>query len=104
MHPALRNNFIVYRSYVTEKHRQEGVASSLYNLVYDSLNKDKNFEKHDIIGLLCAFENAHLNLNKQAVWSKNRNLTFIGFDHRGVQVRVSYFDEAEIKLPPVKDQ
>ncbi|MEQ8628050.1 hypothetical protein [Ekhidna sp.] len=104
MYPALRNNFIVYRSYVTEKHRHAGVASSIFNLVYDTFNDDKTYEKYDVIGILCAFENAHLNQNKFAVWAKNRNLTFIGFDNRGVQLRVAYFEGAQIKLPPLKNQ
>ena len=104
MYPALRNNFLVYRSYVTEEQRHQGVARNIYHTVFDTLNKDKVFQTHDIIGILCAFENAHLNENKRAVWAKDRNLTFVGFDHRGVQLRVSYFDNAEIKLPPLKNQ
>ena len=76
----------------------------IYHHVFDELNKEEEFKNYKIIGILSAFENAHLNQNRKAVWKEHRNLTFIGFDPRGVQLRVSYFDNAEIELPGLKDQ
>ncbi len=104
LYPALKNHFLVYRSYVTEKYRHQGVAGLIYHHVYDELNRDGAFKDHKIIGILSAFENANLNKDRRAVWKEHRNLTFIGFDPRGVQLRVSYFDDAEIDLPGLMNQ
>ncbi|WP_370087404.1 GNAT family N-acetyltransferase [Ekhidna sp.] len=104
IYPALKNHFLVYRSYVTPDYRHQGIAGLIYQKVYDELNKVEVFKGHGIIGILSAFENAHLNKDKRAVWKEHCNLTFIGFDHRGVQLRVSYFDDAEINLPGLDNQ
>jgi len=96
-HPAFFNNFIVYRTYVAKGNRREGIARKVFHHVYDEFNAVH--EAHEIIGLLCALENPEINKNTIPVWTEDRNLTLIGFDQRGIQLRVAYFDGVEISLP-----
>ena len=99
VYPPLHNHFVVYRTYVGKEHRQKGIARQIFHNTYDSFNQNDNQE---VIGFLCALENASLNENTKAVWAKDRNLNFMGFDNRGIQIRVAFFENAEVKMPVKK--
>jgi len=96
--PQLKQNFFYFRCFVAENHRRARLALFLIRAVYSQLN-DRFVAglDPDVIGLMMEVQNDKLQqYHRPAVWTRT-GMVFIGYNARGDQVRVNYFDGAQIR-------
>lgn len=94
----LRDWFIYYRSYTKPEFRNLDISKFLFNSVYKFLNnsESKVFEGVDVKGIYIVFESEILNSFVKK-YVHNSNLTLIGWNDKNQQMRVSYFNNAQMK-------
>ncbi|MEP0987309.1 hypothetical protein [Ekhidna sp.] len=95
IYELMNQRFLFYRSFIGKNHRIKGLSKCLFNATFDYFNEISKSE--NIIGIFVSFENKMLNNKTRAVVTECHNLTLIGFNEHGIQLRVAYFDEAEIE-------
>ena len=87
-----------YRSYVTESHRNKGVATQLLLANYDRL--EHFFTKQEnpsAIGILCEFDHSLArHFSQQLRWPKTQ-FSFIGRTQSGNHLRIRYFETVKLK-------
>jgi len=98
-HPPLQNHFLTSRTFIKENARNLGLRIKLFNRVWSEINESQLYEKEGVVGILAVLENRYLNAKTDAVWTELRNAVLVGFDNRGLQIRVSYFPDAKILTP-----
>ena len=94
----LRDWFIYYRSYTKPEFRNLDISKFLFNSVFRFLNdsESKSFEGVDVKGIYIVFESEILNSFVKK-YVHNSNLTLIGWNDKNQQMRVSYFNNAQMK-------
>lgn len=96
--PQLKQNLFYFRCFVAEDHRRALLALFLIRTVYRQLN-DRFVAGLDpaVIGLMMEVQNQKLQQHhRPAVWTRT-GVVFIGYRTRGDQIRVNYFDGAQIQ-------
>lgn len=94
IYESMNERFLFYRSFIGKEYRAHGLSKSLFNAVFDHFNQISSSE--NVIGIFVSFENTLLNKISRAVITECHNLTFIGFNENGIQLRVAYFDNAQL--------
>ncbi|MEP5610831.1 MAG: hypothetical protein ABJP45_01215 [Cyclobacteriaceae bacterium] len=98
-YPPLQNHFHLSRTFVKEGHRQLGVMKQIFQMVWSNFNEKQLYKEEGIVGVLAVMENEHLNKSSKPIWDDLANGVLVGFDSRGFQIRVGYFEGAELSLP-----
>lgn len=95
----LKDWFIYYRAYTKPEYRNLDITKFLLNSVIQFMNKSeiRKIEGIDVKGVYIVFESEILNkFVKQFVASESK-LTLIGWNEKDQQIRVAYFDDAQMK-------
>jgi hypothetical protein len=95
---SMQLTFYNCRSFVSPGHRSHSVMKHLFFATYDDLNAayDPQHQPALPVGIFLDIENTLLKQRKGAVWTEDRNLTFIGVKPNGNHIRIAYFDGAQI--------
>lgn len=90
----LNGDFLYYRSFVSQNHRNKNIAENLLEETYNFFNPLLIFKEKDIKGIYIIFENELLNEYVRNYYHPlGGNL--IGFEENGNQIRVKYFTDAK---------
>lgn len=95
---SMQLTFYNCRSFVSPGHRSHSVMKHLFFATYDHLNAayDPGCQPAMPVGIFLDIENPLLKQRKGAVWTEDRNLTFIGVKPNGNHIRIAYFDGAQL--------
>lgn len=95
---SMQLTFYNCRSFVSPAHRSHYVMKHLFFATYDDLNAayDPKRQSAMPVGIFLDIENPLLKQRKGAVWTNDRNLTFIGIKPNGNHIRIAYFDGAQL--------
>jgi len=95
----LKDWFIYYRAYTKPEYRNLDITKFLLNSVFQFLNKSetKTLEGVEVKGIYIIFENEILNKFVRQFVHTDTKLTLIGWNDKNQQIRVSYFDNAQMK-------
>ncbi|HKI47973.1 MAG TPA: GNAT family N-acetyltransferase [Desulfobacteria bacterium] len=93
----LNNHVYFYRTMIDPGYRRHGLAIDLLIKTRDFLEGQfKQEVERESIGILLTLENEDLNRTfRKAVWPRT-GFIFIGYNRNGHQVRIYYFEGAEI--------
>jgi hypothetical protein len=99
--PRLRQPMYYYRQYFAPEFRGHKQAIPFLNRARQVL-RDYNatLDKPESLGVLLELENPILAKHYTRAYEPAADSTFIGYSPRGLQLRVSYFDDARL-VPPV---
>merc|ERR1719413_84366 len=88
----------MFRCMVHEDYRRNGIATQLINECKKALSKySKEHPSQEIKAIGVTFSKSMFpELAKKPFWPEN-NLTLVGYSNDGMQVRLAYFDDAEVK-------
>jgi len=92
------NNYVYnFRTLITPDSRHMGIAIDLLKKTRDFFNhRFKEKTDTDCIGLMFTIENPEIAATfKQAVWPRT-GFIFLGYNKKGQQIRIFYFDNANI--------
>ena len=90
----LNGDFLYYRSFVSQNHRNKKIAENLLEETYNYFNPLRTFNLKDVKGIYIIFENELLNEYVRNYYHPlGGNL--IGFEENGNQIRVKYFTDAK---------
>lgn len=95
----LKDWFIYYRAYTKPEYRNLDITRFLLNSVYQFLNNSeiKKLEGIEVKGIFIVFESEILNKFVKKFVTSDCNLTLIGWNEKNQQLRVAYFDDAQMK-------
>ena len=95
----LKDWFIYYRAYTKPEYRNLDITKFLLNSVFQFLNKSetKTLEGVEVKGIYIIFESEILNKFVKHFVATDTKLTLIGWNDKNQQIRVSYFDNAQMK-------
>ncbi|MEQ9468556.1 MAG: hypothetical protein RLN88_14185 [Ekhidna sp.] len=96
LYEPIGKTFWVFRAFVAEGHRQQGVVLQLISEAKEHLNNRFNEGKDsDVIGILLKVQSPILMKHfPQATWPRTQ-FHFVGIED-GCHIRISYFDGAKI--------
>lgn len=95
----LRDWFIYYRAYTKPEFRNLNITKLLLNSVYQFMNssESKKLEGVEVKGIYIVFESDILNKFVKQFVVTDSNLSLIGFNEKEQQIRVAYFDDAQME-------
>ncbi len=95
-HAPFKHDFFLFRASVSRAAGGQLLSSQLLNKTFDLLNDRYDPNSDTAIGLLASIQNKHLDrLFSEAVGSRSK-MIFIGYNQRGHQMRIRYFDDARL--------
>jgi hypothetical protein len=98
--PRLRQPMYYYRQFFAEPFRGQQQAIPFFNQARVLLQAhNASLEKPESLGVLLELESKLLMTRAARAYEPAADSTFIGYSPRGLQLRVSYFDDAQL-LPP----
>lgn len=89
----LNGNFLYYRSFVSQNHRNINLGEKLLEKTYSYFNLLSIFNEKEVKGIYIIFESEVLNKYVRNYSHSIGNL--IGFEENGNQIRVQYFTDAK---------
>jgi hypothetical protein len=89
----LQGDFLYYRSFVSQNHRNINLGEKLLEKTYNYFNLLPNFNEKEVKGIYIIFESEVLNKYVRNYSHSIGNL--IGFEENGNQIRVQYFTDAK---------
>jgi hypothetical protein len=94
----LKDWFIYYRAYTKPEYRNLDITKFLLNSV-QFMNKSeiRKIEGVDVKGVYIVFESEILNKFVKKFVASESKLTLIGWNEKDQQIRVAYFDDAQMK-------
>jgi hypothetical protein len=99
--PRLLQPMYYFRLFLAEHVRGHRLMPPFFNRCREVLQAwNASLPKPESIGVLIELESSLLSTVYKQVHVPEMNSTFIGYSPRGLQLRVSYFDDA-VLLPPV---
>ena len=99
--PRLRQPMYYYRLFFARSVRGQQQMPGFFNRCRDVLQAyNASLPRPESLGVLIELESRFLSTFYKQVHVAEMNSTFIGYSPRGLQLRVSYFDDA-VLLPPV---
>ena len=95
----LKDWFIYYRAYTKPEYRNLDITKFLLNSVIQFMNKSeiRKIEGVDVKGVYIVFESEILNKFVKKFVASESKLTLIGWNEKDQQIRVAYFDDAQMK-------
>lgn len=95
----LKDWFIYYRDYTKPEYRNLDITKFLLNSVIQFMNKSevRKIEGIDVKGVYIVFESEILNKFVKKFVASESKLTLIGWNEKDQQIRVAYFDDAQMK-------
>lgn len=95
----LKDWFIYYRAYTKPEYRNLDITKFLLNSVIQFMNKSeiRKIEGIDVKGVYIVFESEILNKFVKKFVASESKLTLIGWNEKDQQIRVAYFDDAQMK-------
>lgn len=101
--PRLRQPLYYYRQFFAPGMRGKRQTVPFFNfarMVLESHNA--KLKEPESLGVLLELENAMLASRYVLAYEPFANSTFIGYSRKGLQLRVSYFDGAKLRMPPAR--
>ncbi|HEU0306867.1 MAG TPA: hypothetical protein VFR30_07855 [Lysobacter sp.] len=100
--PRLRQPMYFYRQFFAPEFRGQKQSVAFLNRARQLLQGyNASLETPESLGVLLELENPMLAKHYTRAYEPVADSTFIGYSPKGLQLRVSYFDEARL-LPPVQ--
>lgn len=95
----LKDWFIYYRAYTKPEYRNLDITKFLLTSVIQFMNKSESrkIEGIDVKGVYIVFESEILNKFVKKFVTSESKLTLIGWNEKDQQIRVAYFDDAQMK-------
>lgn len=95
----IKDWFIYYRAYTKPEYRNLDITKFLLNSVIQFMNKSevRKIEGIDVKGVYIVFESEILNKFVKKFITSESKLTLIGWNEKDQQIRVAYFDDAQMK-------
>lgn len=98
--PRLRQPMYYYRTFLTKSVRGQGHVIPMHNRSRETLQAyNRTLPAPEGLGLLLELESTFLSTYYKRAYVAEADSVFIGYSPRGLQLRVSYFDDA-VLLPP----
>jgi hypothetical protein len=98
--PRLRQPMYYYRQYFADEFRGGRQTVPFFNRARQALQEyNAALERPEALGVLLEIENPMLAKRYDRAVESDAGSVFIGYSPRGLQLRVSYFDDARL-LPP----
>jgi hypothetical protein len=99
--PRLRQPMYYYRLFFAKSVRGQGQVIPFYNRSREVLQAyNAGLPQPESLGVLLELESRYLATYYKRAYVPEADSTFIGYSPRGLQLRVSYFQDAEL-MPPV---
>ncbi|QIL19493.1 hypothetical protein [Thermomonas sp. HDW16] len=104
--PRLRQPMYYYRQFFAKALRGQHQELAFYQQCKQVLQGyNQGLKKPESLGLLVEVENSKIAAAYKRAYEPSFDATFIGYSPRGLQLRVSYFDDAQLLIPvPLRKQ
>jgi hypothetical protein len=90
----LKGDFLYYRSFISQNHRNKKIAENLLEKTYNHFNILPNFDEKEVKGIYIIFESEVLNMYVRNYYHPLGG-TLVGFEENGNQIRVKYFTDSK---------
>lgn len=98
--PRMQQPLYYFRLFFSKSVRGQQQVFPFYNIGRQVLQDYNNsLAEPESLGVLLELESPHLIVQGQRVYVKEVDSVFIGYSPRGLQLRVSYFDDATLLKP-----
>lgn len=100
--PRLLQPMYYYRLFLAKSVRGQGQVIPFYNKAREVLQAyNASLPEPESLGLLLELESRYLDAFHKQAYITEADSTFIGYSPRGLQLRVTYFDGAQLMRPRV---
>lgn len=95
-YPSYQNNFYLYRTSVSRRAGGQWLSRSLFNESFSALNQSYQPAAGEPLGIMAMIENKYLDKKLAEAVRPLSGLIFVGYNSKGQQIRLRYFDGAVI--------